>query len=71
MKFLNGSDKDLVARARDVVSNSIMAEISKEDPQGHDEYKDAVRHHIVATFQRLRLLLLVLDHLMEIYNSSP
>lgn len=69
-KFLHGSDKDLVARARDIVSNSIMAEISKEDPQGHNEYKDAVRHHIVATFQRLRLYLLVLDHLMEIYNSS-
>jgi hypothetical protein len=70
MQFINGSDKDLVARARDVVSNSIMAEIAKEDPQGQDEYKDAVRHHIVATFQRLRLLLLVLDNLMEVFNST-
>ena len=70
MQFFNGPDKDFVERARDVVSNSIMSEIAQEDPQGHNEYKDAVRHHIVATFQRLRLLLLVLDHLVEIYNAS-
>jgi hypothetical protein len=69
-KFLNGSDVDLVARARDVVTNSIMAEITKEDPQGHAEYQDAVRHQVVATFQRLRLHVLVLDTLMEAYKAS-
>lgn len=47
-----------------------MTEISKEDPQGHEEFKDAVRHSIVGIFQRLRLLLLVLDTLMENYNSA-
>jgi len=69
-KFLGQADIDFVTRARDVVANSVMTEISKEDPNGHEEYKDAVRHHIIATFQRLRLLLLVLDTLMEAYNSS-
>ena len=69
-KFLNGSDFDLVTRARDVVANSILTEISKEDPQGNAEYQDAVRHQIVALFQRLRLSLLVLDTLMEAYNAS-
>jgi hypothetical protein len=29
-----------------------------------------VRHQIVGIFQRLRLLLLVLDTLMEAYNAS-
>lgn len=69
-KFLKGADVDLVARARDVVSNSVLAEIAKEDPQGHDEYQDAVRHQVVAIFQRLRLSILVLDTLMEAYNAS-
>jgi hypothetical protein len=66
-KFLNASDVDFVTRARD---NAVMAEISKEDPQGHSEYQDAVRHQIVAMFQRLRLALLVLDTLMEAYTTS-
>jgi hypothetical protein len=69
-KMLNGSDKDIVAHARDVVANSIMAEIAKEDPQGQAEHKDAVRHQVVATFQRIRVLLLVLDTLMETYNAT-
>ena len=47
-----------------------MAEIAQEDPQGGAEFKDAVRHHIVASFQRLRVHLLVMDTLMERYNSS-
>lgn len=69
-KFLGKADIDFVTRARDVVANSVMNEISKEDPQGDEEYKDAVRHHIVANFQRIKVLLLVLDTLMEAYNSS-
>jgi DNA-binding phage protein len=69
-KILNGSDKDVVAHARDVVANSIMSEIAKEDPQGQAEYKDTVRHQVVATFQRIHVLLLILDMLMETYNAS-
>jgi hypothetical protein len=68
-KFLKGSEVDLVARARDVITNSIMSEIAKDDPQGHAEYQDAVRHQIVAFYQRLRLSLLVLDNLIEAYNA--
>jgi hypothetical protein len=69
-KFLNGSDVDLINRARDVIANSVMAEIAKEDPQGNTEYQDAIRHQIVAFFQRIRLSLLVLDTLMEAFNDS-
>ena len=68
--FLNSADKDLVNRARDVVANPIMSEIAKEDPQGQSEYQDAVRHQIVAVFQRVRLCLLIFDTLMEAYNAS-
>lgn len=63
-------DRDVVTRARDVVAHSILSEIAKDDPQGHGEYQDAVRHQIVSIFQRLRLLLLILDTLMEAYNTS-
>lgn len=69
-KFLNKTDCDLVTRARDVVANSVMAEIAKEDPQGAGEYQDALRHQIVSIFQRLRLHILVLDTLMGAYNAS-
>ena len=69
-QFLNTSDVDLIAHARDVVTNSVMAEVAKEDPQGQSEYQDAIRHQVVAFFQRIRLSLLVLDTLMEEYNSS-
>jgi hypothetical protein len=68
--FLKGPDAELVVRARDVVANSLLADITKEDPQGRSEYQDAVRHQVVAVFQRIRLSLLVLDSLMEAYNSS-
>ena len=68
--MLNGPDKDVVAHARDVVAHSIMSEIAKEDPQGQVEYQDAVRHQVVATFQRIHVLLLVIDTLMETYNLS-
>ena len=69
-KFIKGADKDIVNRARDVVANSIMTEITREDPQGQMEYQDAVRHQVVSIFQRLRLSLQVLDTLMEAYNAS-
>ena len=47
-----------------------MGDLAREDPQGTDELKAAVRHQIVAVFQRLRVLLLMLDYLMETYNST-
>lgn len=70
MKLLNGSDIEFVTRARDIVAHSVLADITKEDPHGHDEYQDALRHQVVAVFQRLRLSLFVLDTLMEAYNNS-
>lgn len=69
-KLLNGLEGEIITHARDVVANSIMAEIANEDPHGLDEYKDAIRHQIVATYQRLRLLVLILDHLVATYNSA-
>lgn len=61
---------ETVARARDIVAHSLMSDLSKEDPQGHDEYQDALRHQVVSVFQRLRLSLFILDTLVVEYNSS-
>jgi hypothetical protein len=47
-----------------------MAEITKADPQGQSEYHEAIRHQVVAFFQRVRLSLFVLETLMKEYNSS-
>jgi hypothetical protein len=69
-KFLNKADVDLVTRARKAVADPTMLELAEEDPQGNSEYKAAVRHHIIASFQRLRVYLFVMDTLMETYNSS-
>jgi hypothetical protein len=68
--FLSTTDLNIVDRARDVIANSVMAEIAQEDPQGADEYKNSVRHHIVGFFQRIRVSLLVLDTLLAAYNAA-
>lgn len=68
--LLPASDYSMIVRARNVISDSIMAEIAKEDPLGQTEFENTVRHHVVAFSQRIHVSLLVLDKLMEIYNSS-
>ena len=68
--ILNVSDSLLVDRARDVVNNHTMADVSKDDPNGDAEYTDHVRQYIVSVFQRLRVTLLVLDTLLEAYHAS-
>jgi hypothetical protein len=69
-KTLNSVDRDMVNRARDIAANTLMSDLAKEDPQAETEYQDAVRHQIVASFQRLRLYLLMLDTLLEAYNAA-
>jgi hypothetical protein len=69
-KTLNSVDRDMVNRARDIAANTLMSDLAKEDPQAETEYQDAVRHQIVASFQRLRLYLLMLDTLLEAYHAA-
>ncbi|KAF8810691.1 hypothetical protein BYT27DRAFT_7336563 [Phlegmacium glaucopus] len=35
-------------RARNIVTDSVITEIIREDPQGHTELQHYVRHHVVA-----------------------
>jgi len=67
---LSPSDTTLIERARDLIANSVMSELTKEDSQSQTEFQNSVRHHIVAFSQHIHVCLLVLDKLMDIYNSS-
>ena len=60
----------MIMRARDVVTDSIMSEISRENPVGHAEFENLVRFHIISFSQRINICLVVLDKLMEVFNSS-
>jgi hypothetical protein len=69
-KFLNPADFNMVLRARDVITDSVMAEITQENPDGRTEFENAVRFHVISFAQRISVCLLVLDKLMEVFNSS-
>lgn len=67
---LSDLDRDSLARARELITNSVMSEIQHEDPHGQSSFENAVRHQIVASCQRIRILLLVTDQLMAMYNDA-
>ena len=37
----------MVIRARNVITDSVMAEIAQEFPDGRNEFENAIRYHIV------------------------
>ena len=47
-----------------------MLEIEKKDPESPVVFEDTIQHLVVSTTQRLRVCLLVLDHLLAIHNGS-
>lgn len=60
----------MIVRARDVVTDSIMSEISCENPVGHTEFKNLVCFYSISFSQRINICLVVLDKLMEVFNLS-
>jgi hypothetical protein len=68
--FLNPTDFNMIVRARDTITDSIMAEIAQENPDSRNEFENAVRHHIVSFSQRIKVCLVVMDKLMEVFNAS-
>ena len=62
-------DRDIVKRARDVISNATIAELMHEDPSSPAAFRDAVRQQVVALCTRLRISLVVIDKLMALVNS--
>ncbi|KAF8799678.1 hypothetical protein BYT27DRAFT_7342857 [Phlegmacium glaucopus] len=68
--FPENTEQDILQRSRNLIVDSVIDEITREDPQGHTEYQQSIRHHVVAFCQRIRVSLLVVDHLMALYNTS-
>ena len=69
-KILSLPDLDMVLRARDTVTHSIMVEVEKENFNGPTEFENSVRVHINSFVQRIKVSLLVLEKLMEIITVS-
>lgn len=69
-KVLSNMELDNIERARKVVADPTMAEITQEHPQGQSEYENAVRYHIISFTQRIGVSLSILDKLMELINAS-
>jgi hypothetical protein len=59
-----------ITRARTLISDAIMSEIQFEDPKAQDSFENAVRHQIVMVCQNLRISLILIDHLMYLYNDA-
>lgn len=68
--LISPTDFTMVLRARNVTADAIIAEIAREDPLGQTEFENIVRHQVVAFSQRIHISLLVLDKLMDIYNTA-
>src|SRR5277367_1705332 len=59
-----------ITHSRTLISNAIMSEIQFEDPKAQDSFETAVHHQIVAICQNLRINLILIDHLMHLYNDA-
>jgi len=54
-----------------MLAHSILVELTKEDPQGHEEeFLNVVRYQIIAFSQRVQVSVLVLDKLIETYRAA-
>src|ERR1700719_4228501 len=62
-------DRQIIQKARDVVSNATMVEIMNEEPHGPSAFRDAVRQQVLALCTRLRISLVIIDQLMALFNS--
>jgi hypothetical protein len=69
MSITGDLDRDIIQRARNVITHTTMAEILNEDPNGPTAFRDGVRQQIVALCTRLRISLAVIDTLMALANT--
>lgn len=62
-------DLDVIQRARDVITNATMAEIMREEPDGPEAFRNAVRQQVLALCICLKILLVVVDCMMALANA--
>jgi hypothetical protein len=67
--FIGNLDRQLIQQARDVVTDTTMDELMREEPYGPAAYRDAIRQQILALLTRLRISLYIMDKLMALANS--
>ena len=70
LETFNDTERKSVMRAKEVLTNQIMAEVQFEDPKAQDSFETVVRHQVVMVCQNLRVSLCLLDHLMCLYNDA-
>ena len=59
-----------IRRARDTLSNLVMADIIDEDPTSEKSFRNSLCKQIVNGCSCLRVNLISIDHLMERFNNS-
>jgi len=47
-----------------------MYDIQQEDPSAQTSFEETIRHQIVLGCQRLRITLVIIDKLMNMYNDA-
>ena len=47
-----------------------MYDIQQEDPSAQTSFEETIRHQIVLGCQRLRITLVIIDNLMNLYNDT-
>ena len=67
--LIGNLERDVLYRARDVITNATMADIMGEDPNSPQALRDAIRQQILALCTRLRVSLVIIDKLMAFANS--
>ena len=69
--LIGNLERDVLYRARDVISNATIADIMGEDPNSPNALRDAIRQQILVLCTRLRISLVIVDKLMAYANSLP
>ena len=66
----NEIECDAAKRAYDLVSNEVMYDIQQEYPSAQTSFEETVHQQIVLGCQRLRITLVIIDKLMNMYNDA-
>jgi hypothetical protein len=64
------TDIETIKRARDTITNDVIIDITDENPGSDQLFRNSLRHQIVEDCTRLRINLLSIDHLMDLFNKS-
>lgn len=64
------ADREVIKRTRDMVCHAIVSQFIDEDSASHEAFQNSIRHQIVVASQQLRVHLVLVDRLLDIYHQS-